>query len=91
MTPRLSNRSILATAAMMMAAATGGNFLSDVRRDPSLGQCRHRKPTFRDMKEHRFCQFTDSRQLREFSVKGHKVMAYSRKDAITRLKHRKMI
>lgn len=31
----------------------------------------------------------DSRQLREFSIKGHKVMAYSRKDAITRLKHQK--
>ena len=35
--------------------------------------------------------FHDSRQLREFSIKGHKVMAYSRKDAITRLKHRKKI
>lgn len=33
----------------------------------------------------------DSRQLREFSIKGHKVMAYSRKDAITRLKHQKKI
>lgn len=31
------------------------------------------------------------RELREFSVKGHKVMAYSRKDAITRLKHLKKI
>lgn len=29
----------------------------------------------------------DSRQLREFSIKGHKIMAYSKKDAITRLKH----
>lgn len=34
---------------------------------------------------------TDSRQLREFSIKGHKVMAYSKKDAITRLKHHKRI
>ena len=33
----------------------------------------------------------DSRQLREFSIKGHKVMAYSKKDAITRLKHQKKI
>lgn len=33
----------------------------------------------------------DSRQLREFSIKGHKIMAYSRKDAITRLKHLKKI
>lgn len=33
----------------------------------------------------------NSRQLREFSIKGHKIMAYSRKDAITRLKHQKKI
>lgn len=33
----------------------------------------------------------DSRQLREFSIKGHKVMAYSKKDAITRLKLQKKI
>ena len=33
----------------------------------------------------------DSRQLREFSIKGHKVMAYSKHDAITRLKHQKKI
>ncbi len=31
----------------------------------------------------------DSRQLIEFSIKGHKIMAYSKKDAITRLKHLK--
>ena len=34
---------------------------------------------------------TDSRQLREFSIKSHKVMALSKKDAITRLKHQKKI
>lgn len=33
----------------------------------------------------------DSRQLREFSIKGHKVMAFSKKDAITRLKYQKKI
>ncbi len=33
----------------------------------------------------------DSRQLREFSIKGKKVMAYSCKDAITRIKHQKKI
>lgn len=33
----------------------------------------------------------DSRQLREFSIKGHKIMAYSKKDALTRLKHQKKI
>ena len=34
---------------------------------------------------------TDSRQLRKFSIKGHKVMAFSKQDAITRLKHQKKI
>ena len=34
---------------------------------------------------------TDNRQLREFSIKGNKVMAFSKKDAITRLKHQKKI
>ena len=31
------------------------------------------------------------RELREFTVKGHTIMAYSRKDAITRLKLKKKI
>lgn len=31
------------------------------------------------------------REEREFNVKGHKIMAYSRKDAITRLKHKKLL
>lgn len=31
------------------------------------------------------------RKLREFTVKGHTIMAYSRKDAITRLKFQKKI
>lgn len=29
------------------------------------------------------------RELKEFTIKGYKVMAYSRKDAITRLKYMK--
>ena len=33
----------------------------------------------------------DTRQLKEFSIQGHKIMAYSRKDAIKRLKHQKKI
>ena len=32
-----------------------------------------------------------SKQLKEFTIKGHKVMAYSRKDAIKRLKHNKIL
>lgn len=31
------------------------------------------------------------RQEKEFDIKGHKIMAYSRKDAIKRLKHKKLI
>lgn len=31
------------------------------------------------------------KQLYEFSIKGHKIMAFSRKDAIKRLKHQKKI
>lgn len=31
------------------------------------------------------------REEGEFNVKGHKIMAYSRKDAIKRLKHKKLI
>ena len=32
---------------------------------------------------------TPEKKLREFNIKGNKIMAYSRKDAIIRLKHRK--
>lgn len=31
------------------------------------------------------------REIKEFSIKGHKVMAFSKKDAITKLKHQKKI
>lgn len=34
---------------------------------------------------------THERMLRQFSFKGHKIMAFSKKDAITRLKHQKLI
>lgn len=33
---------------------------------------------------------TPKKELREFDVKGHKIMAYPRKDAIKRLKHKKI-
>lgn len=32
---------------------------------------------------------TPKKELREFDIKGNKILAYSRKDAIKRLKHRK--
>lgn len=31
------------------------------------------------------------REEKEFDIKGHKIIAYSRKDAIKRLKHKKLI
>ena len=31
----------------------------------------------------------DNKELREYTIKGQKVMAYSKKDAIKRLKHKK--
>lgn len=33
---------------------------------------------------------TPKRELKEFNIKGCKIMAYSRKDAIKRLKHKKI-
>lgn len=33
---------------------------------------------------------TPKKELREFEVKGRKIMAYSKKDAIKRLKHKKI-
>lgn len=30
---------------------------------------------------------TSKKELKEFTIKGHKVMAYSKKDAIKRMKH----
>lgn len=32
---------------------------------------------------------SSTKELREFTIKGKKVMAYSKKDAIKRLKHKK--
>ena len=36
-------------------------------------------------------EVNDSRQLREFSIQGNKMMAFSKKDAITRLKAMKKL
>lgn len=33
----------------------------------------------------------DNKELREYTIKGQKVMAYSKKDAIKRLKHKKKL
>lgn len=50
-----------------------------------------RPPRTRGKFSDKLIEAVDSRQLREFSIKGHKIMAYSRKDAITRLKHHNKI
>lgn len=67
---------LLATAAMMAAAA------SDDRayKQNESGGIRF-NPNYKPKSVHR--------ELREFTVKGQKIMAYSKKDAISRLKHQK--
>ena len=76
---------MLAMAGAMMAIHEADNFYRYGTRKrysiPEGGNSFSDKPV----------KFVDSRQLREFSIKGHKVMAYSKKDAITRLKHQKKI
>ena len=54
-----------------------------------IGRNRHPVGKFSDKSKRLFGE--PHRELKEFSIKGHKIMAYSRKDAITRLKHQKKI
>jgi len=68
---------MLETAMMMSLAASGNNIYMD--KNPSRGM--RFNPNYRPKKQHR--------ELHEFTIKGKKVMAYSKKDAITRLKHSK--
>ena len=68
---------MLETAMMMSLAASGNNVYMD--KNPSRGM--KFNPNYKPKTQHR--------KLREFTVKGKKVMAYSKKDAITRLKHSK--
>lgn len=75
---RMNGTMILAS--MMLAAACNPQYNPPRVRD-----------TRRDCIDTRASKAVDSRQLREFSVKGHKIMAYSKKDAITRLRHQKLI
>jgi hypothetical protein len=65
---------LLATAAMC-AVAQGYN--------PYAGKREERMAFNPDYKVK-----TSVKKLREFTIKGNKVMAYSKKDAIKRLKHR---
>lgn len=78
---------MLAMAGAMMAMASDPN-MKGVFATPKP---RFKKPETREELLSEPRHFQDSRQLREFSIKGHKVMAYSKKDAITRLKYQKKI
>lgn len=71
-------KQIMLEAAMMIGlAASENNVYMD--KNPSRGM--RFNPNYRPK--------TQYRELREFTIKGKKVMAYSKKDAITRLKHSK--
>ena len=76
---------ILAMATMMAMAAESHN---RCLYEPQIPRVRD---TRRNCLDTTNIKVVDSRQLREFSIKGHKVMAFSKKDAITRLKHLKKI
>lgn len=74
---------MLAVAGMMAMAAESHNRVFNEPQPPRV------KDTRRDCLDTTNIKVVNSRQLREFSIKGHRVMAYSKKDAITRLKHQK--
>lgn len=65
---------LLMTALMMSAAQLNDPFRTPRRNTGVRRNDNQRKPK------------PVVRELREFTVKGHTIMAYSRKDAITRLK-----
>lgn len=70
---------LLATALMIAAAQSNDPFRTPRRNTGVRRNDNQRKPK------------PVVRELREFTVKGHTIMAYSRKDAITRLKLKKKI
>lgn len=70
-------KQILLATAMMAAAASSENVYR--HRDEQSGM--RFNPNYRPKPVHR--------ELREFTVKGQKIMAYSKKDAVTRLRHQK--
>ena len=72
-------RMLLMTALMMAAAQSNDPFRTPRRNTGVRRNDNQRKPK------------PVVRELREFTVKGHTIMAYSRKDAITRLKLQKKI
>ena len=75
-------------ALMTAVMAASSDYTPSFFKDPSTGGGRHRKPTSR---EDIPATYHDPRQLREFTIHGHTVKAYSKKDAIKRLKHQRKI
>ena len=77
------NKTIKEVAALTMLsmamAANGGNIYG-IPRGKRVDRNNYRA----DIKE-------DNRELREYIIKGQKVMAYSKKDAIKRLNHKKKL
>lgn len=74
----------------MSAALMASGYSDPFSRAESITP-RDKKPKTKEQLEEymRTHRTVDSRQLREFSIKGQKVMAYSKKDAIIRLKYQK--
>lgn len=70
-------RQILLATAMMTAAASDDRVY---KQSNESGGMRF-NPNYRPKPVHR--------ELREFTVKGQKIMAYSKKDAVTKLRHQK--
>lgn len=70
-------KAIMLETAMMMSMATSGN---NVYMDKSTGGGMRFNPDYTKQVH---------RELREFTVKGKKIMVYSKKDAIKRFKHHK--
>ena len=72
-------RQILLASVMMAAAASDDR----VYKQSNESEGMRFNPNYKPKSLHR--------ELREFTVKGRKIMAYSKKDAVTRLRHQKEI
>lgn len=72
-------RQILLATAMMAAAASDDRVYKQSNESGGMSF----NPNYRPKPVHR--------ELREFTVKGQKIMAYSKKDAVTKLRHQKEI
>ena len=80
------NKEIAMLAAMMIAAAEGKQCYGDVYRS---NRRRSAEKNFRlACMAQTIRRKEESKELRTFNVDGEKIEAYSRKDAIQRLKHR---